>query len=98
MLIEQLGMEGYDFNPRPHMGSDRMTYRFSEVIFYFNPRPHMGSDRKASGRKCVPNYFNPRPHMGSDNQRRWEDVPEKISIHAPTWGATAKIDKAEQIE
>ena len=34
-------------------------------------------------------HFNPRTHMGCDKAYCLQDVvAERISIHAPTWGAT----------
>ena len=33
-------------------------------------------------------YFNPRTHVGCDCQHRDSRVGLRISIHAPTWGAT----------
>ena len=32
--------------------------------------------------------FNPRSHMGSDNDMAKTRLRIKVSIHAPTWGAT----------
>ena len=37
--------------------------------------------------------FNPRAHVGRDLSRRKTAVEVKVSIHAPTWGATS-ADKA----
>ena len=36
-------------------------------------------------------YFNPRSHEGSDGNLNVSGIAYKISIHAPTRGATAKI-------
>ena len=43
----------------------------------------------ASRPSGAPGYFNPRSHEGSDNRRRRDHAKSKISIHAPTRGATA---------
>ena len=58
---------------------------------YFNPRTHMGCDDRGAA-YCRPSAnFNPRTHMGCD----WRIVSAlvynlRISIHAPTWGATPR--------
>ena len=55
---------------------------------YFNPRSHGGSDCPLSISSRSTSYFNPRSHGGSDDL--WHDFLKniKISIHAPTGGAT----------
>ena len=37
-------------------------------------------------------YFNPRTHVGCDNTEKTKLEQVTISIHAPTWGATALYD------
>ena len=49
----------------------------------------MGSDNDNSGICFESMYFNPRSHMGSDSYRVPYIRRQTISIHAPTWGATA---------
>ena len=39
------------------------------------------------------NYFNPRSHERSDTNNQKIFLPEYISIHAPTRGATAILHK-----
>ena len=56
---------------------------------YFNPRTHMGCDRSLVMRFHLSRDFNPRTHMGCDGGVRTIDNGGKISIHAPTWGATS---------
>ena len=34
----------WDFNPRAHMGHDRLVAFLSSGIIHFNPRAHMGHD------------------------------------------------------
>ena len=34
------------------------------------------------------NRFNPRAHVGRDYEKRGNLFFSKVSIHAPTWGAT----------
>ena len=36
-------------------------------------------------------YFNPRSHKGSDDARKFNATANKISIHAPTRGATQNL-------
>ena len=40
--------------------------------------------------------FNPRSHMGSDSSAVAIFCPAKVSIHAPTWGATEARRRAEE--
>ena len=54
----------------------------------FNPRTHVGCDTHCLTFFFGFSNFNPRTHVGCDSSRRWQDSPECISIHAPTWGAT----------
>ena len=35
--------------------------------------------------------FNPRSRVGSDQGIKWGHINEKVSIHAPAWGATALL-------
>ena len=77
------------FNPRPHMGGDSLFHSQTPTTICFNPRPHMGGDDGVKKHFKTTQSFNPRPHMGGDagaskSQRAW-----MVSIHAPTWGATA---------
>ena len=67
---------------RPKSGDDGTNYG------NFNPRSHERSDRL----KAKPNAelldFNPRSHERSDKYDKIFGDLEKISIHAPTRGAT----------
>ena len=78
------------FNPRTHMGCDLISE--GRIIFKhsFNPRTHMGCDFPTvicSPRKSV--FQSTHPH----GVRRHRGVSPlqiyAVSIHAPTWGATA---------
>ena len=60
---------------------------------YFNPRSHERSDRAPNGRRKHHGNFNPRSHERSDMEDYHVEMPEKISIHAPTRGATAILHK-----
>ena len=57
----------------------------------FNPRTHVGCDRSCRSRPTSGSHFNPRTHVGCDRQHQARQGEVKISIHAPTWGATSFI-------
>ena len=82
-----------NFNPRSHEGSDDF---FAIHLFRnpnFNPRSHEGSDEHRQKHREAQRNFNPRSHEGSDG-RYWRTVSRfRISIHAPTRGATAILSK-----
>ena len=77
------------FNPRTHTGCD--AYALNNLQSRgrcFNPRTHTGCDnlsRKSFPRPCC---FNPRTHTGCDDPKRRSSSGLKVSIHAPTRGAT----------
>ena len=79
-----------DFNPRSHEGSDLRLFWQVGLSGDFNPRSHEGSDfyELLSRSKC--RHFNPRSHEGSDMYDNPYRVSNRISIHAPTRGATIK--------
>ena len=56
----------------------------------FNPRTHMGCDRYVPPGIRQRNGFNPRTHMGCDRIWRVPRQGVRVSIHAPTWGATGQ--------
>ena len=62
----------------------------------FNPRSHMGSDSIAGAQLYSHRGFNPRSHMGSDSAKFWLTILLAVSIHAPTWGATALVNCKEK--
>ena len=76
------------FNSRSRMGSDPASQ--AEPRFYrgFNSRSRMGSDLwlLLCWRHDV--CFNSRSRMGSDPVRPKQTIRNKVSIHAPAWGAT----------
>ena len=56
----------------------------------FNPRTRVGCDTRATASLPTPRSFNPRTRVGCDiTTRDIEAVVEKVSIHAPAWGATS---------
>ena len=73
---------------RIHTGCDtarRAKYRGRSS---FNPRTHTGCDLFANFAKEEVWGFNPRTHTGCDVARLKEALDDKVSIHAPTRGAT----------
>ena len=78
----------YDFNPRSHERSDESGKYSCESCKYFNPRSHERSDNKYYNIVLVYYYFNPRSHERSDCGVIDNWRLNKISIHAPTRGAT----------
>ena len=48
----------------------------------------MGGDEGARMQFTLDIGFNPRPHMGGDLHIDDFILVVKVSIHAPTWGAT----------
>ena len=62
--------------------------RLSRKCKYFNPRSHKGSDLRELHNPSNLDNFNPRSHKGSDGIIMVNYVIVRISIHAPTRGAT----------
>ena len=82
-----------DFNPRSRVGSDRIWVRTRPQRNDFNPRSRVGSDQRQGMDWMETGHFNPRSRVGSDKDTRWSYANVWISIHAPAWGATAKMHK-----
>ena len=83
-----------DFNPRSHKGSDDTIISQSTTIFYFNPRSHKGSDRASVLLSSDQNLFQSTLPQGERQEiDKDPDKYLKISIHAPTRGATKRADK-----
>ena len=55
----------------------------------FNPRAHVGRDRLSAASCLSCKSFNPRAHVGRDMLSTLAAARAAVSIHAPTWGATA---------
>ena len=72
----------------PTRGATQKLYLSCRSFIDFNPRSHEGSDGGRSDRVLFGIDFNPRSHEGSDNI--WINISSafRISIHAPTRGAT----------
>ena len=76
------------FNPRSHERSDGLSFSLSSNPVNFNPRSHERSDAKRTCLPKEPSDFNPRSHERSDNTSPFRQADFRISIHAPTRGAT----------
>ena len=77
------------FNPRTHVGCDAFDSFASHGIGQFqstHPRGVRPLAASVSLRPVV--HFNPRTHVGCDWAMTGCTAGLKISIHAPTWGAT----------
>ena len=82
-----------NFNPRSHEGSDTLDIFNHASVSYFNPRSHEGSDRMWQLKVRQRPDFNPRSHEGSDSCITCQHIFWRISIHAPTRGATDLRDQ-----
>ena len=76
------------FNPRSHERSDATTLRQGIYRLNFNPRSHERSDKSSFCSIGSSAYFNPRSHERSDIVYCYRFKYIRISIHAPTRGAT----------
>ena len=74
----------------PTKGATAAVGKQSGGIIDFNPRSHEGSDGAEKHQAVWKRHFNPRSHEGSDKDVSGYLRSAKISIHAPTKGATVK--------
>ena len=72
----------------PTWGATLRISAAATLTFYFNPRTHVGCDTPTSSSTRRGQDFNPRTHVGCDRTPPRPARRQKISIHAPTWGAT----------
>ena len=76
------------FNPRSHTGSDpRRGHQLVGLLRFQSTLPH-GERQGRSCRSWPRRCFNPRSHTGSDAKQVHECRSVRVSIHAPTRGAT----------
>ena len=80
------------FNPRPRVGGDRAITDRPTSPGCFNPRPRVGGDPRARVGCHGPIGFNPRPRVGGDAHSLLRSSMPMVSIHAPAWGATSRVD------
>ncbi len=67
------------------------------VFSYFNPRTHEGCDRQLRLVRPRTLHFNPRTHEGCDARQQLYKRGNRISIHAPTKGATLKHGRIKRL-
>ena len=67
----------------------RMRWTNTQDHPNFNPRSHERSDGILMKLADIEDNFNPRSHERSDGENPRTNQHKKISIHAPTRGATA---------
>ena len=73
----------------PTRGATQSNITRGLYKMHFNPRSHEGSDQIVISLLLLICDFNPRSHEGSDLLPSLASrIPDEISIHAPTRGAT----------
>ena len=80
----------FGFNPRSHMGSDQRNASLSVSFYMFQSTLPHGERRALALRQAEFLQFQSTlPHGERPARREGEGCPSAVSIHAPTWGATA---------
>ena len=77
-----------NFNPRTHVGCDQDVLIKVLLPPNFNPRTHVGCDICVTIRLLLQSRFQSTHPRGVRRTTRLELSLNRISIHAPTWGAT----------
>ena len=72
----------------PTRGATTGQYGYANWKNDFNPRSYKRSDMPTVHSQPFMSDFNPRSYKRSDGAFRFKDLKSKISIHAPTRGAT----------
>ena len=73
----------------PARGATRLPHLAGNKGSYFNPRTRTGSDRFAvCAHGFIPEFQSTLPHGERLRYRLAHEHLQKISIHAPAWGAT----------
>ena len=75
----------------PAWGATSSSRRRPARPRHFNPRARVGRDGMVGRQVSTGSYFNPRAHTGRDVCRQNADKKIRISIHAPTRGATSDV-------
>ena len=76
----------------PTRGATSLPLFNLTIMYDFNPRSHEGSDLSMQVQVHGSGNFNPRSHEGSDVLLLWVRICSfRISIHAPTRGATVLL-------
>ena len=78
------------FNPRTHMGCDAQETSPFVTEICFNPRTHMGCDSGwVTSISEIFLFQSTHPHGVRREECLRQSIRIRVSIHAPTWGATA---------
>ena len=86
--LEAVRMKTEIFQSTLPRGERPYTGGYGGSVTDFNPRSHEGSDSLIHTVLRSWKHFNPRSHEGSDDFLSFPQNKGKISIHAPTRGAT----------
>ena len=78
------------FNPRTRVGCDLPKAGNLRFRQSFNPRTRVGCDCPGRTWSCPRSGFNPRTRVGCDKDWRRAPDHQRVSIHAPAWGATIR--------
>ena len=82
------------FNPRARVGRDQILIKRIDNGRFQSTRPR-GARLVMGIEHLVKSSFNPRARVGRDiPPSRGGEVINKVSIHAPAWGATASVKNA----
>ena len=77
------------FNPRAHVGRDAGLHQQAPGNLSFNPRAHVGRDLQPLICRLREGTFqSTRPRGARRGAYRHHFRNRRVSIHAPTWGAT----------
>ena len=74
----------------PTWGATYRAVDLSHLPSRFNPRAHVGRDLSLTKFTKMAQSFNPRAHVGRDQNSTRNAGAFRVSIHAPTWGATQR--------
>jgi len=78
------------FNPRARVGRDTTLSFFFSAISSFNPRARVGRDSLHSKRGNYLGWFqSTRPRGARLECPDFDPNEDRVSIHAPAWGATS---------
>ena len=83
-----ISLSSTGFNPRPHARGDFGSPLRSCAIKMFQSTPHTRGDEAGKPHLTGSLSFNPRPHTRGDPIGGINVLPQRVSIHAPTRGAT----------
>ena len=80
-----------NFNPRAHEGRDRRLSSSQASFGNFNPRAHEGRDPTTPHLRPLARFQSTRPRGARPVVADLVDGVARISIHAPTRGATQTV-------